>query len=207
MDSSDDEDDPRSLAKSHINLLVEKCTTLSKKVMNVDSPNDTAAENVMDAGIDILTIYFILQLHYAGLSAVKALKDTLELVEGLWKVDINDTDNILQEFLYQFQIFAHQNGLFKLHRKDIMEFQLTSSALVDEMEKSWNRDRLVMSASRTGKDEDQTVETAMDEMPDESDKSSKVDHPKRSFLQSGLTPEKKQVKFVKQIKSVKGILR
>lgn len=52
--SSDDEDDPRSLATSHIKHLLEKCSTLSKKAMHVDSPNDTSAESVINAGSDHL---------------------------------------------------------------------------------------------------------------------------------------------------------
>ena len=52
MASSDEDEDPRSLAKSHINLLIAKCKTLSKEAMKVDSPNATEVENVMDAGKD-----------------------------------------------------------------------------------------------------------------------------------------------------------
>jgi hypothetical protein len=50
MSSSEDEDDPRALAQSHVKLLIEKFSTLSKKAMQVDSPNDSAVEDVMDAG-------------------------------------------------------------------------------------------------------------------------------------------------------------
>ena len=55
---SDDEEDPRGLAISHIKLLIEKCSSLSKMAMQVDSPN--AAEDVMNAGSDcniFVTLY------------------------------------------------------------------------------------------------------------------------------------------------------
>ena len=45
MISSDDEDDPRSIATSHIKLLLEKCSTLSKKAMHVESPKDTSPKS------------------------------------------------------------------------------------------------------------------------------------------------------------------
>ena len=51
---SSDDDDHRSLATSHMKLLIEKCSTLSKKAMHVDSPNDTAAASVINAGSDNL---------------------------------------------------------------------------------------------------------------------------------------------------------
>ena len=50
MSNSDDEDDPQALATNHVKLLIEKCSSLSKKEMYVDSPNDSAAEDVMNAG-------------------------------------------------------------------------------------------------------------------------------------------------------------
>ena len=49
MSSSDDEDEPQALATGHVKLLIEKCSSLSKKAMHVDSPNDSAAEDFMNA--------------------------------------------------------------------------------------------------------------------------------------------------------------
>ena len=48
MSSSDDEDEPQALATGHVKLLIEKCSSLSKKAMHVDSPNDSA-DDVMNA--------------------------------------------------------------------------------------------------------------------------------------------------------------
>ena len=50
MSRSDDEDEPRALATSHVKLLIEKCSSLCKKAMHVDSPNYSAADDVMNAG-------------------------------------------------------------------------------------------------------------------------------------------------------------
>ena len=45
MSSSDDEDDPRAMATSQVK---KKYSSLSKKAMHVDSPNDSA-DDVMNA--------------------------------------------------------------------------------------------------------------------------------------------------------------
>ena len=135
-------------------------------------------------------------MFYIGFAAIKALRDALKLVDGVEKVDSEIMDNLVQEYLYHFQIFAHHNGLFKQNRKDILEFQLTSSALVEEFEKPWNSERIEKSANRTDQDESSVFHDGMASSSILAENPSKVD-PKRSFVESGLTPEKKQVKFAR----------
>ena len=63
-------------------------------------------------------------------------------MEGEEKIKFEAAEDILQEFLYLFQVFSHENGVHKECRKEIIELQITTSSLVDELNKPWNQDQL-----------------------------------------------------------------
>ena len=47
----------------------------------------------------------------------------------------DDIDDLLEDFVYRFQIFAHQTNTFRNHRKNLIDFQLTMSELIKEVKK------------------------------------------------------------------------
>ena len=55
--------------------------------------------------------------------------------------DLSHTEDVVQEFLFQSQVFAHESGNFKEDRKAILEVELTLKALVDEFKQRWNEER------------------------------------------------------------------
>ena len=67
----------------------------------------------------------------------------MKVVQGEKKVEFEAAEDTVQEFVYQFQVFSHENGVHKVNRKEIIELQITASALVEELKKPWNEDREV----------------------------------------------------------------
>ena len=121
-------------------------------------------------------------------------------MKGVEKISFEAAEDVLQEFIYKFQVFSHENGVHKECRKEIIELQITTSALVEEMDKPWNQDRLESSIndqfkapssapSKTLKDAQVPCSQVESEMYSSSKKSEK-----RSLE---LTPETKQIKFAR----------
>ena len=55
--------------------------------------------------------------------------------------DFSQIEDVVQEFLFQSQVFAHKSGNFKVDRKAILKIELTLKALGDEFEQRWNEER------------------------------------------------------------------
>ena len=69
----------------------------------------------------------------------KALRSIDDFYEGF--IEFETVDDPVQEFLFNIQLFSHQEGSFKQDRKQILEVQLTLKALEVELKKPWNRER------------------------------------------------------------------
>ena len=48
-------------------------------------------------------------------------------------IDVNEVEEVLQEFIYRYQVFSHETGNFRDDKKDLMEFQLTMMELNKEL--------------------------------------------------------------------------
>ena len=56
-------------------------------------------------------------------------------------IDFAQIEDIVQELLFQSQLFAHQFGNFKEDRKAIVEVELTLKALDEDLKQPWNDER------------------------------------------------------------------
>ena len=56
-------------------------------------------------------------------------------------IDFAQMEDIVQELLFQSQLFAHQFGNFKEDRKAIVEVEVTLKALDEELKQPWNDER------------------------------------------------------------------
>jgi hypothetical protein len=162
------------------------------------------ARDTLSWGSRWRTIWAIIS---GGFSAITALKDTLKLVHGEEKIEFEAAEDTLQEFVYLFQVFSHENGLHKVYRKEIIELQITTSALVEELNKPWNQERLENSWKEKTNDENfqesdqfEANQCVPSKIPKVGAKvsSNQIESERKTEKRSSeLTPEKKQVKFAK----------
>lgn len=50
MSSSDEEDGGGSVARSHLRLILDQCSNLTKKALNAENPEDHAVEDAIEGG-------------------------------------------------------------------------------------------------------------------------------------------------------------
>ena len=127
MSGSEEEEDATSMAKNHLNLLIAQCSKLKDNVNKserVDIPARTLADET-------------------GSLALKLLRKTIPQVEDFaaGRIQFDELEDSVQEFIYQFQIFSHMSGIYKTDRKNVLEIQLTMQELEKELQKPWNTER------------------------------------------------------------------
>ena len=57
------------------------------------------------------------------------------------KILFEEIDDVVQEFLFNYQMFSHESDQHKEDRKKILEIQITLAELGKELEKDWNQKR------------------------------------------------------------------
>ena len=127
-------------------------------------------------------------------------------MKGVEKVEFEAAEDTLLEFVYLFQVFSHENGVHKAYRKEILDLQITSSALTEEINKPWNQERLESLRRETTDNFQEGDQVEMDlcipskilEAASKGQSSQIASNSTKSVKRScNSTPDKKQVKFAK----------
>ena len=90
---------------------------------------------------------------------LKKILQQVSLSSGIL-VDTTELDDKMDEFVYRYQVFAHQVGTFKEVRKELLEFQLTMTELTKELLK--RNDLLPQVSKRCFEHVDDHSEIALD---------------------------------------------
>ena len=134
--SSDEEED---VLTKHVQFLSELSRKLTSKALMTENPTEPIVEATIEAGMLgwLLMKIVILQFQILGFrckSTMKKILDQLSEANGK-ELDLPQIDEVLEDFVYQFQVFSHHVGKFKEYRSELIDFQLTMTELGKELMK------------------------------------------------------------------------
>ena len=171
---SSDEGGGECLAKNHLRLLISQCSILTRKVLSAENPEDDVVLKAIEGGKPILNAIVDTDMttFLLGSAAMNVLKKALSRIDDFYEgfIEFENLDDCLQEFLFNIQLFSHQDGRFKQDRKQILEVQLTLKALEIELKKSWNQERAREKIGGSKSSSNPTVSKIPDESAPSDDK-------------------------------------